>query len=223
MTDPDARIQVTTDGPYQVRGSVDLLRVATVRTPHGEPIDWTPAETIPTGDRFALCRCGRSANKPFCDESHLTADFDGIEVADRAPRATRAKTYVGDQVAMTDDRSICSTAGFCVNRVTTVWEMINETSDPKVRERLRDIVSRCPSGALDQAPAQGSPPVEPWFDRSIAVISDGPLWVRGGIPVEAADGVTYEIRNRVTLCRCGESSNKPFCDGTHKEIRFREG
>ena len=42
----------------------------------------------------------------------------------------------------------------------------------------------------------------------------GPLWVRGGIPVMSADGKPYAIRNRVTLCRCGKSGNKPFCDGS---------
>lgn len=54
------------------------------------------------------------------------------------------------------------------------------------------------------------------------MIRDGPLWVRGGIPVESSDGATYEVRNRVTLCRCGRSSNKPFCDGTHKGVGFRD-
>ncbi|UCF09264.1 MAG: CDGSH iron-sulfur domain-containing protein, partial [Thermoplasmata archaeon] len=43
----------------------------------------------------------------------------------------------------------------------------------------------------------------------------GPIWVRGRIPIESADGHIYEIRNRVTLCRCGWSSNKPFCDSSH--------
>jgi CDGSH-type Zn-finger protein len=45
--------------------------------------------------------------------------------------------------------------------------------------------------------------------------AEGPLWVKGGIPVEAADGFEYEKRNRVTLCRCGRSGHKPFCDGSH--------
>ena len=50
----------------------------------------------------------------------------------------------------------------------------------------------------------------------------GPLWVRGGIPVIAADGFAYEVRNRVTLCRCGASANKPFCDGSHFKVGFRD-
>ena len=50
----------------------------------------------------------------------------------------------------------------------------------------------------------------------------GPIWVRGGITVESADGREYEVRNRVTLCRCGQSSNKPFCDGSHVECSFHD-
>ena len=67
----------------------------------------------------------------------------------------------------------------------------------------------------------GGKAIEPDFEPSIGLVMDtqagkmGPLWVRGGIPIESADGKTYEIRNRVTLCRCGKSSNKPFCDGSH--------
>ena len=51
----------------------------------------------------------------------------------------------------------------------------------------------------------------------------GGALARGGIPIESADGFVHEVRNRVTLCRCGESKNKPFCDGTHCEIGFADG
>ena len=54
------------------------------------------------------------------------------------------------------------------------------------------------------------------------VVDDGPLWVTGGIAVEGADGETYEVRNRATLCRCGASKNKPFCDGEHTKIGFSD-
>jgi CDGSH-type Zn-finger protein len=48
---------------------------------------------------------------------------------------------------------------------------------------------------------------------------DGPLWVSGGIPVARSDGQPFETRNRVTLCRCGLSGNKPLCDGTHRHVQ----
>jgi hypothetical protein len=85
------------------------------------------------------------------------------------------------------------------------------------------MVSLCPSGALTQQPAAGDPGEEPTFEPSIAVVRDGPLWVRGGIPITSADGSPYEVRNRVTLCRCGQSSNKPYCDGSHDRTGFRDG
>jgi hypothetical protein len=124
----------------------------------------------------------------------------------------------GDGVVMTDDRSLCTKAGHCGNRFTDVWEMIRQTSDPGVRSRLEGMVDLCPSGRLDRDRPGGEEPARP----SIGVIRDGPIWVRGGITIEAADGTEYEVRGRVTLCRCGHSGNKPFCDGSHKEIGFRD-
>ncbi len=70
-------------------------------------------------------------------------------------------------------------------------------------------------------------PIEPDLPVSMGLIEDpaegcsGPIWLRGGIAVVSADGFEYELRNRVTLCRCGASSDKPFCDGTHASIKFQ--
>jgi CDGSH-type Zn-finger protein len=50
----------------------------------------------------------------------------------------------------------------------------------------------------------------------------GPAWLRGGIQVVASDGFEYEVRNRMTLCRCGQSKNKPLCDGTHAAMKFND-
>jgi CDGSH-type Zn-finger protein len=223
VVDRDVKIRVTKDGPYEVTGRPILARTAQVETEFGEPVDWAPFEPIGAPDTFELCRCGQSASKPFCDKSHHSCGFDGTEVADRAPRATRAEVYLGDGVVMTDDHTLCEHAGYCGDRFTNVWRMIRRTSDPEIRERLQHMVSLCPSGALDYASAEGASPVEPAFEPTIGVIRDGPLWIRGGIPIESSDGMTYEVRNRVTLCRCGQSGNKPFCDGTHKEVEFRDG
>lgn len=51
----------------------------------------------------------------------------------------------------------------------------------------------------------------------------GPLWVRGGILIEDETGAKLETRNQVTLCRCGRSSNKPFCDASHVNSKFNDG
>jgi CDGSH-type Zn-finger protein len=130
--------------------------------------------------------------------------------------------FPGVDVEMTDDPSLCTHVGFCTNRRTHVWEMIDQTDDVEVREQLLRMLALCPSGRLGHRPTSDAPEVEPVFEPSVAVVRDGPLWVRGGVEVIGADGVPYERRNRMTLCRCGHSRNKPFCDGTHAEIGFRD-
>ena len=71
MADADGpRIRITADGPYRVSGAPPLARTAQVETEFGEPVDWEPLEPIAAGKRYALCRCGRSRTKPFCDDSH---------------------------------------------------------------------------------------------------------------------------------------------------------
>jgi CDGSH-type Zn-finger protein len=99
--------------------------------------------------------------------------------------------------------------------------LIERTEDSQVRFQLMQMVERCPSGRLVYQLESGEV-IEPDLPRQIAVTRDGPYWVTGGIPVELSDSSMLEVRNRVTLCRCGQSGNKPLCDGTHMEIGFRE-
>ena len=58
-------------------------------------------------------------------------------------------------------------------------------------------------------------------DITISVRDNGPLLVKGGVTVTDADGNAYEVKDVVALCRCGHSSNKPFCDGTHNAQSFQ--
>lgn len=218
----EPRVEVTTDGPYQVRGSVPVVRTATVETPYGEPVAWTPDEPVEAPTDPRLCRCGRSSTKPFCDDSHLSSGFDGTEVAGRGTYEERAHRFEGDGITLFDDLSLCTHAGFCGDRFTTVWRMLEDSDDPDVRERIRHMTALCPSGRIATQTA-GAQRDEPPYPPSIAIEQDGPVWVRGGIHVVAADGTRYEARNRQTLCRCGGSRNKPFCDGTHRTIGFRDG
>jgi CDGSH-type Zn-finger protein len=84
----------------------------------------------------------------------------------------------------------------------------------------------CPAGRLAAWDKAGEA-VEQDLPVSIGLVEDpeqqcsGPLWLRGGIAVVSGDGFEYEIRNRATLCRCGQSKNKPFCDSVHAAIKFR--
>src|SRR2546421_5324273 len=215
----DRHIKVQPNGPYLVSGSVPLRRKRPVVSEHGEPLTWQITGAVDAPISYALCRCGGSANKPFCDGTHTRVAFDGTEKAPAEAYQARAKRYEGTGIVVMDDRGICEHAGFCGNRVTNVWKMTSQTDDTVVRAQVMAMVERCPSGALTYE-VDGQT-IEPDLPVEIAVIEDGPLWASGAIPVERSDGEPFEARHRVTLCRCGGSANKPLCDGTHKEIGFR--
>ena len=216
------RIVIHEGGPYEVTGEPTLTKRAQSESVYGEPLDW---DLIGNADadykrskRYLLCRCGQSNSKPYCDGTHAKINFDGKLTADRSPNASRQKLIEGEGISMTDDGSLCEHAGFCGTRFTNVCAMMESTKYPEVRERARRMISNCPSGRLGFGP--GYEHLEPQYEPSVATIKDGPLWVRGDIEMEADDGFVFDKLNRKTLCRCGHSSNKPYCDGTHKEIGF---
>lgn len=212
-------ISVTPNGPLLVSGEVSLYRRRAVVSEHGEPLTWETTEQLETRDRFALCRCGYSDRKPFCDGTHARVGF----VADDTASGTydeRSKELGGTGITVRDDRSICVHAGFCASRVTNVWKAVGATEDSAVRAQVIGMVERCPSGALTYH--LDGDDVEPLMPHAIAVTDDGPLWVTGGIAVTSSDGTPLETRNRVTLCRCGASANKPLCDGSHSQAGFSD-
>lgn len=220
------RITIERGGPYVVSGGVPLVRKSIVYSEWGEPLTWRKDETIPTPETYRLCRCGQSANKPFCDGSHQRVGFEGTETASTEPRVTREQRIDGPpgdgpQFTMTDDRPLCADAGFCGNRLEKVWDLIDRTDDSQVRFQLMQMVERCPSGRLVYE-IDGEV-IEPDLPTQVAVTKDGPYWVTGGIPIALSDGRELEVRNRVTLCRCGQSANKPLCDSTHAFIGFTDG
>ena len=216
----DARIQVTRDGPYLVTGGIPLLKQILVCDKKGNSIGWREGETIPAGESYALCRCGSSRNNPFCDGTHAGIRFDGTETASRVPYLDRAEWTEGRDIRLSDAPGFCSHARFCI-RGKGIWDLIGESASESARTTALGMAANCHSGRLVIWDRETGKPIEPVFEKSIGLVEGpaagmlGPLWVRGGIPIIAADGFPYEVRNRVTLCRCGKSGNKPFCDGAH--------
>jgi CDGSH-type Zn-finger protein len=207
-----------------VREGVPLVRRSIVYSEHGEPMTWRTGQAIAGDEVVALCRCGGSADKPFCDGTHARIDFDGTETALVNSYDERSRSYQATKVVMRDDRAICEHAGFCGNRITNVWEMVkgDATDDSVARSQLMAMIERCPSGALTYRLEPDDTDIEPELPDAIGVTDDGPLFVTGGIGVERSDGQPFETRNRVTLCRCGASDMKPLCDGSHKDAGFRD-
>lgn len=229
MSDP--RIEVTENGPYIVHGNVKLVRKSDVVSEYGEPMTWQITEELESEEDTYLCRCGHSANKPYCDDSHLRVGFNGTERADTNTFEERKIVHDGSTgIVIKRDYDICADAGFCGNRFKNIKNLAKETDEPIVRAQVMAMIERCPSGSYTYALSEYQPDIEPDLPVQVAVTTEmtsegpiaGPLWVTGYIPVERSDGEPMETRNRVTLCRCGQSRNKPLCDGTHRAIHFQE-
>jgi CDGSH-type Zn-finger protein len=222
MDEDQVRIEVQTNGPYLVHGRVPLSRRRTVRSEHDEPMTTKTTHRFRARQTMALCRCGGSTHKPFCDGTHATIGFDGTESAPTDDYDSRAKTYSGTNVTVRDDRSICEHAGFCGNQHSNVWKMVHGSDDSVLRAHMMAMIERCPSGALTYRVEGDDSDLEPDYGTAIAVTDNGPLFVMGGVPVVRSDGAAFEARNRVTLCRCGQSANKPLCDGSHRQAMFTD-
>jgi CDGSH-type Zn-finger protein len=229
MTKPkgEPRVVVTKNGPYLVTGTVPMARQTIIADKEGGSEQWRESHPFPPQESYALCRCGHSQTKPFCDGTHKKIGFDGTESASREPYRAQAQLTEGPALALSDAESLCAFARFC-DPNGQVWSQVERTDEAEVRATFVRQVNDCPSGRLVAWDRATGKPIEHHLPVSIGVIEDppegvsGPLWLRGGIPVIAADGFAYEVRNRVTLCRCGASKHKPFCDGTHAAIKFRD-
>jgi CDGSH-type Zn-finger protein len=201
-----ASVDCSRNGPYLVRG-LEYLRNS-------------KGEELQVRKVVALCRCGHSGNKPFCDGTHAKIEFSGERLRKRPPTAKQDR-YPGKGITILDNRTVCAHIGKCTDGLPAVWRL-KETpwikADAAEREEIIEVIRQCPSGALSY---EGEPPV----DRGvgITVLKDGPYYVTGGFALD--DPVTEQTPqdpDEYTLCRCGASRNKPFCDGAHWDIEFRD-
>jgi CDGSH-type Zn-finger protein/truncated hemoglobin YjbI len=214
----DAEIRLSHNGPLLV-------------TNVGRMLTWL-GERLPTRPQMALCRCGASAMKPWCDGSHATNGFNDAKDAKRIP--DQVDTYVGQQVSILDNRGTCQHSGFCTDRLATVFRLNTEPFVAPSGGRMDEIVRAvrdCPSGALsyaiDGVEARADVDWHGTREPTIEVSKDGPYRVTGGIALkdEAGNDVPRNAgasREHYTLCRCGHAQNKPFCTGMLYYVEFRD-
>ncbi len=226
---PDSMsVSVTPNGPYEVKGNIPLQLMTIGTNDAGDSIEWVPGKIFESkSDPVYLCRCGHSAHKPFCDKSHLNIPFNGATNPHHRSYLQQAGLMEGPDTLLTDAENLCAFARFC-DPNGQVWNMIEHTDDPTVKKQFLKQVHQCPSGRLMAWDKETQTPIEPELPPAIGVVEDpsknisGPYYVQGGITIHNEKGTPYEIRNRVTLCRCGASRNKPFCDGSHAAIQFKD-
>ncbi|MEM7224749.1 MAG: CDGSH iron-sulfur domain-containing protein [Pseudomonadota bacterium] len=177
---------------------------------------------IAAKETMALCRCGQSANKPFCDGTHAKVGFSDDKSSERVP--DRRDDYVGAAITIHDNRGACAHAGICTDQLKSVWRMgVEPWIDPDgaAVEAIVETIRQCPSGALsytlervEHRDLEGPP--------AIQVTKDGPYHVSGGVALSTEPWSEGCSREHYALCRCGHSKNKPFCDGSHWAAEFTD-
>ncbi len=214
MSETKPLIACLPNGPYYLLNDMTPRAIPNLQKSSGDE-----CMTIPG---VALCRCGDSSNKPFCDGTHGKTGFKDEKLTDG--HLNRRDNYVGKKITIHDNRGICAHEGYCTDKLKSVFKMNQEPwiePDGATVEQIVETIKKCPSGALsysiddveyrdqDRAPM-------------VTVTKDGPYAITGGI--ELADQPRGEgaSTEHYTLCRCGGSKNKPFCDGTHWQSGFKD-
>lgn len=201
-------IECKPNGPYRVK---DL-----------ENLQNSKGEELPIKPMFSLCRCGGSANKPFCDGTHAKINFSSEKETDSSK--DKRDNYVGQEITIHDNRGICAHAGFCTTNLASVFKLNTEpwiNPGGAAVEAIVETIRKCPSGALSYS-------IEEVEHRDqnreplIKVSKDGPYYVTGGIELKDEPRGERASTEHYALCRCGGSKNKPYCDGTHWTIKFKD-
>ncbi len=208
MSDKSKYIKPLKNGPLQVKNLDNFTNS------RDEPIE--------TKASMALCRCGESNNKPFCDGTHASINFTDEKHEDRVP--DKKEHYKGKKITIHDNRGICSHAGYCTGNLPNVF---NGSAEPWINpdnadiEAIKRIIRMCPSGALSYT--EEDVEVNEYYDTAeIHISKNGPYCVRGGIEIKDTDPGDEATSEHYTLCRCGKSTNKPRCDGSHWYAGFKD-
>ena len=220
----EKRIKILKNGPYLVSGGIKISEKRIQK--RNQNYIFEEGKVLPQKEKYTLCRCGQTKTPPFCDGQHNYCDFDGSEKADMASFEERAERLEGPNLDLLDDHR-CAFARFCHRKAGSAWELTKNSDDPKKKEEAIIASLECPAGRLVPLQKNGES-FEEDYEPEIIILQDperevsGGIFVKGGIEIISASGEKYEKRNRVVLCRCGESKNMPFCDTAHLHKEYKD-
>jgi len=204
---PKPSITPTPDGPYLVENLENFA---------------SQKGAVESKPKMALCRCGGSDNKPFCDGTHAKNGFSSAKLEGRVE--DKRDEYEGEKITIHDNRGICAHAGRCTDGLPSVFRLKQEPwIDPNAasREEIVATVRKCPSGALSYSIADAEHQ-DREGEPAIFIAPDGPYVVSGGPDLNDTARGHGASTEHFTICRCGGSKNKPFCDGTHWHKGFKD-
>jgi len=198
----------------KVNSSYIVRNVTELKNSRGENLETKPV--------FELCACGGSERKPSCDGTHRKIGFTSDKADDRTP--DQVDVYEGKHITIYDNRAVCTGAGYCRENSPDVFgDEKSPWIDPDAEdaEKTAATIRLCPSGSLSYRKDE-----EHWEgndeEPSITITKNGPYDIKGGIELNDPNGCKPELSQNYSLCRCGASKNKPFCDGSHSRIDFTD-
>ena len=204
------KIKCLKDGPLLVQGACPLIK--------------SNGEESAIKGKMALCRCGASEMKPICDGSHVGINFS--DKCESDPGKNRKRAYEGKKITVFYNKELCTHAAQCVAESPDVFDpgknpWIQPDNSDDI-EKLKETLVKCPSGALSfQVEVEEEISNFGLSEEKIRVAQDGPYYIEGSIELEDTDFAKGTSQEHYSLCRCGKSRNKPFCDGYHHDIGFK--
>ncbi|MEN8832659.1 CDGSH iron-sulfur domain-containing protein [Pacificibacter sp.] len=175
---------------------------------------------------YGLCRCGQSQNKPYCDGSHVAAGFssDNGDAKIRNAEISYKGQVEGAQVTVSYTPVLCGHIGECQRLHRVVFDPRKQPwiqPENGTLDGIKSVISACPSGALRLSIDESIPVHIDSDEVSVKVVKNGPYVVKN-VPLDAVFNGVGANEKEYILCRCGQSKNKPFCDGTHFDVKWKD-
>jgi CDGSH-type Zn-finger protein len=205
-----------------MKPTIKPLKNGPLQVKHLEKCVNSKGEQLKAPPSLLLCRCGKSKNKPYCDGTHTKIGFSDAKDPGRIP--DEIDDYPGKKITIHDNRGVCAHRKHCIHYGPEVFRMRHKPwifPDAQNAEDSIRVIKMCPSGALSYT--QDGVLHKNWDQEpAILVSKNGPYDVQGYIGLNDPDGNQPESKEHYTLCRCGHSKNKPFCDGRHARVGFND-
>lgn len=190
------KVKIIEDGPILISGFSKLK--------YG-------SEILPQKDKALLCRCGKSEKQPFCDNKHKAVNFKG-ECKCSIPE--KLKIWEGKNIITYFNKDLCMHAGYC-GPLGELRLTEHFNNDVEAAKEIARVITECPAGALSYEMKDGSVPAKFEDSDVVEIMKNGEI--RIWCETEGVETVGRQPKNRITLCRCGKSAKKPFCDASHKK------
>lgn len=137
----------------------------------------------------------------------------------------KTHTFTGTDIDVQWDKRLCIHVAECGQADNELFHGDRKpwcVPDTTAVDEVAEVCERCPSGALSYRRKNGGTNESAAEENTVAVIYDGPLYLRGELAIEGVSDDMPGVAFRAALCRCGQSKNKPFCDNSHRRDDFHD-